>query len=162
MFLKNSIYLLLPLFILLSCNKEKDIIYGLNEIESVPPNADKGKLKSPAQYLSILHANLFQQALSSKDLVDLTDITEAFGDKDAIHEIILSNFMNRGGTDLPPDSVMRNDIDGFIEATYKRFFVRPPTKLEKAYFKHYIETNENVTPEMVYYAFSISNEYQFY
>ncbi len=147
---------------LLSCNKEKDVIYGVNEVPSIPPNAEKNKLKSPGQYLAILHANLFQQALSSSGLIQLTDITEAFGDKDLIHEVIISNFMNRPEVVLPPDSLMRADIDAFIEETYTRFFVRPPTELEKEYFRNYLQSHENVTPELVYMAFSLADEYRFY
>jgi len=147
---------------LISCNKEKDVIYGINEIESIPPNADKNKLKSPGQYLAILYANLFQKALSANELVELSDIIKAFGDKDLIHEVIIGNFMNKPDLILPPDSLMRADIDAFLEETYTRFFVRPPSEIEKTYFRNYIESNENITPELVYFAFALSNEYQFY
>ena len=156
------IFVLLIVTMNTGCKKEKDLIYELKEIESIPPNTDKNKLKSPAQYLSILYANVFQTALSSNELVQLTNIVEAFGDKDLIHEVIISNFMNRPAINLPTDAEMRDDMEGFIEETYKRFFVRPPSELEKTYFKNYIEANENITPELVYFAFSISNEYQFY
>ena len=32
--------------------------------------------------------------------------------------------MNKNGVIIPSDSVMRDDLDTFIEETYKRFFVR--------------------------------------
>ena len=32
--------------------------------------------------------------------------------------------MNKNGVIIPSDSVMRDDLDVFIEDTYKRFFVR--------------------------------------
>jgi hypothetical protein len=160
--IKITGFLIFFLVALIACNKEKDVIYGLNEIETLPVNADKNKLKSPGQYLSILYANLFQTALSANGLVELSDIVEAFGDKDLIHEEIISNFMNDQGIILPSDSTMRADIDKFIEETYVRFYVRPPTELEKTYFRNYIESNENVTPELVYFSFALSNEYQFY
>ena len=158
---KNLLWMLLALGVF-ACNKEKDILYGVNETPALPVNAEKNKLKSPAQYLAILHANLFQEALSSNELVQLTNIVEAFGDKALIHEVIISNFMNESGVILPPDSLMRNDMDAFIEETYKRFFVRQPTELEKEFFRNYLQANENVTPELVYLAFSLADEYQFY
>jgi len=157
-----NILLLLFLLGFASCNKEQDVIYGVNEVPAIPTNAEKNKLKSPAQYLAILHANLFQQALSSSELVELTDVIEAFGDKDLIHEVIISNFMNQTGVILPPDSLMRANLDSFIVETYTRFFVRPPSELEKEYFRNYLQSHENVTPELVYMAFSLSDEYQFY
>ena len=155
-------WLLIVLLATSACNKEKDIIYGVNEVPAVPINAEKNKLKSPAQYLAILHANLFQQALSASELVDLTNIIEAFGDKNLIHEVIISNFMNRPEVVLPSDSLMRADIDSFITGTYTRFLVRPPSELEKEFFRNYLESHEQVTPELVYIAFSLADEYQFY
>ncbi len=147
---------------MLSCNKEEDVIYGVNEVPAIPTNAEKNKLKSPAQYLAILHANLFQQALSSSEMVELTDVVEAFGDKSLIHEVIISNFMNKPEVVIPADSAMRADLDSFIIETYTRFFVRPPSELEKEYFRNYLQAHENVNPELVYMAFALSDEYQFY
>ena len=149
-------------FFLAACNKEKDVIYGVNEVPAIPANAEKNKLKSPAQYLAILHANLFQQALSSGNMVELTDVIEAFGDKSLIHEVIISNFMNRSDVILPPDSLLQANPDSFITETYQRFFVRPPSELEKEFFRNYLQSHENVTPELVYMAFALSEEYQFY
>jgi len=160
--LRLSLFALSVLIFTVSCNKEKDVIYGVNDVSAIPINAEKNKLKSPAQYLAILHANLFQQALSASELVELTNIVDAFGDKDLIHEVIISNFMNRLGVVLPPDSLMRSNIDSFIIETYTRFFVRPPSELEKEYFRNYLQSHERVTPELVYVAFSIADEYQFY
>lgn len=163
-FSKMTVYfmMIVALIAVPSCHKEKDVIYGLNEVPAVPINAEKNKLKSSAQYLAILHANLFQQALSSNEMVELADIIEAFGDKSLIHEVIISNFMNKPGVILPPDSLMRANLDSFITETYKRFFVRPPSELEKEHFRNYLQMHENVTPELVYMAFALADEYQFY
>lgn len=144
------------------CKKEDDLIYGVEETLVVPPNANKNKLKTEAQYLAILYANLFQKALSANQAVELADIIESIGDKELAHEVIISNFMNMSDLKLPANDEMRADIDGFIEDTYKRFFVRPPSELEKTYFRNYIESNENVTPELVYFSFALSDEYLFY
>jgi hypothetical protein len=57
---------------------------------------------------------------------------------------------------------MRQDPEAFITETYKRFFVRVPTEAEKTYMINYINSHPEVTPEHVYYAFAISNEYYFY
>ena len=159
----RKIYIIfsLILFTFAACKKEEPI-YDVNQIQSTSYNANKDKLKSPAQYISILYANLFQQALSANELVEITRCIESIGDKEVAHEIILSNFMNKSGVTLPSDSLMRSDLNGFIEETYKRFYVRDITEAEREFFLNFFESHPDLTVEMVYYAFSLSNEYQFY
>ena len=144
-----------------SCKKEEPI-YDVNQIQSTSYNANKNKLKSTAQYISILYANLFQKALSANELVEITRCIESIGDKEVAHEIVLSNFMNQTGVTLPSDSLMRADLDMFLEETYKRFYVRDITEAEREFFLKFFESHPNVSAEMVYSAFSLSNEYQFY
>jgi len=144
-----------------SCKKEEPI-YDVNQIQSTSYNANKNKLKSTAQYISILYANLFQKALSANELVEITRCIESIGDKEVAHEIVLSNFMNQTGVTLPSDSLMRADLDIFLEETYKRFYVRDITEAEREFFLKFFESHPDVSAEMVYSAFSLSNEYQFY
>ncbi len=151
--------------VVISCKKEEkkeDDDYVVNDIDLLPSNAGKTKLKNDQQYVSILHANLFQEALSANEIFEISQCIESIGDKEIAREVIISNFMNESGVIMPSDSLMRNDIDEFIVQTYNRFLVRNPTEAEKAYFKNYIESNPNVTPELVYFAFSLSNEYLYY
>ena len=75
-----------------SCQKD-DIVYDINQLQSSSYNANKNKLKSVSQYISIVYANLFQKALSSNELVEITRCIESIGDKQVAHEIVLSNFM---------------------------------------------------------------------
>ena len=70
--------------------------------------------------------------------------------------------MNKEGVTIPSDSLMHADLDLFIEETYKRFYVRDITEAEREYFLNFFESHPNVSSEMVYTAFSLSNEYQFY
>jgi hypothetical protein len=77
-------------------------------------------------------------------------------------EVIISNFMNRPQVQLPTNAEMRADLDGFITETYNRFLVRNPTEAERQWFKNYISTHPNVTPELVYFSFSLTDEYLFY
>jgi len=144
-----------------SCKKEEPI-YDVNQIQSTSYNANKNKLKSTAQYISILYANLFQKALSANEMVEITRCIESIGDKEVAHEIVLSNFMNQSGVTLPSDSLMRGDLDVFLEETYKRFYVRDITEAEREFFLKFFESHPDVSAEMVYSAFSLSNEYQFY
>lgn len=144
-----------------SCQKD-DIVYDINQLQSSSYNANKNKLKSVSQYISIVYANLFQKALSSNELVEITRCIESIGDKQVAHEIVLSNFMNEPDVIIPSDSLMRADLDLFLEETYKRFFVRDITEAEREFFLNYLNANPNVSSEMVYMSFALSNEYQFY
>ena len=141
---------------------EKDKLYDVNEETILPPNANKTKLKSDQQYIAILYANLFQTALSSDDLFEASECVQSLGDKDLVHEVLISNYMNQNGVILPTNEDMRADIDGFLTETYNRFLVRNPTEAERQYFKNYINTHPNVRPELVDFSFALSDEYQYY
>lgn len=160
---QGRIYLLLVFcaLVLAACKKEEHL-YVVNNVDLYPSSADKDKLKTNEQYVAILHANLFQTALSANELFEIGQCIESIGDKELAREVIISNFMNKPGVIMPEDSVMRNDIDAFTIASYNRFLVRHPTEAEKTWFRNYIETDPNVTPELVYFSFALSNEYLFY
>ena len=158
----SAILLLLTvLTVPLSCKKEDDS-YALNTELILPASAIKTKLKTDQQYVAILHANLFQTALSANQLYDVARCMESIGDKEVAREVIISNFMNKPGVQIPTDSIMRQDLEYFITETYERFLVRQPTQAEVTYFKNYILADPNVTAELVYFSFALSNEYLFY
>ena len=160
--MKKITLLFFCLLVLASSCKKDDIIYDVNQVNATSYNANKNKLKTISQYISILYANLFQTPLSANELVEITNCIESIGDKKVAHEIILSNFMNKSGVTLPSDSLMRTDINAFIEQTYKRFYVRDLTEAEREFFMNFFASHPDVSVEMVYAAFSLSNEYQFY
>jgi hypothetical protein len=159
--MKKNILLFAILISISSCKKDEPI-YDINQIESQSYNANKNKLKSASQYIAILYANLFQKALSPNELVEITRCIESVGDKELVHEVIISNFMNKDGVTIPGDSLMREDLSLFIEETYRRFYIRDITEAEREYFLNFFASHPNVSSEMVYTAFSLSNEYQFY
>ncbi len=154
--------LLLP-FLLIQCrNKHKNSVFEVNPVQSLPPSAGKDKQKTTQQFISILYANLFQKALSANELVEITNCITSIGDKETAHEIVISNFMNHSDVRIPSNTEMRDDVDTFLDETYKRFFVRDITEAERAFFKDFIASNENVTPELVYFAFTLADEYNYY
>jgi hypothetical protein len=160
-----SVLILLVLILFISgCKKEEkqENDYGVIPVNTFPPNAGKTKQKTDQQYVSILHANLFQKALSANQIFEISQCIESIGDKEIAREVIISNFMKEHSVIMPSDSLMRADLDYFIRETYKRFLVRNPTQAELTYFKNYIDANPNVTAELVYFSFSLSNEYLFY
>lgn len=145
-----------------ACQKEPDRIYEINPIDARGFSGKKDKLKSQEQYVSILYTNLFQTALSGNQLVQVINCIESIGDKELAREIIISNFMNKPQVVLPDNEFMRNETDTFLDETYERFFVRRPTEAERQWFKNFIQNNPQITSELVYFAFALSNEYLYY
>lgn len=150
------------LLMAVACKKEPEPLFILNDVELYPNNAGKDKLKTNEQYVAILHANLFQTALSANEIFEINNCIESIGDKELAREVIISNFMNDEDVQIPSVEAMEADINAFITETYVRFFVRYPSEAEKTYLRNFIQGNPYVTPEIVYFSFALSNEYMFY
>lgn len=148
------------------CKKETDRMFEVNDVPILPPSAGKVKQKTNEQFVAILHANLFQTALSANQIFDISQCIESIGDKELAREVIISNFFNKPGVILPTKAEMVGDIDKFTVDTYNRFLVRNPTEAEKAYFRNFISAHtgvaDTILPELVYFSFALSNEYMFY
>ncbi len=163
---KQSFFIVILWFVLVgasSCKKEAEPDqFELNQIKLYPSIGAKNKVKSQEQYVSILYTNLFQQALSGNKLVEIIDCLESIGDKELGREVLISNFMNNPSVSLPTDSTMRSNPDKFIRDTYERFFVRIPSEAEITWFRNFIEAHPQLSAEMVYFSFALSNEYLYY
>ena len=145
-----------------SCEKDVLVDYDVNRVDLEDKSLIKDRTKTNKQFISILYTSLHQKAISSNKLIRTERVIESFGDKTLINEVIVSNYMNEGEVLLPTNEEMRADLDSFITDTYKLFFVRIPTEIEKAFFINYLEANPNVTPELVYTAFASCDEFYFY
>ena len=142
--------------------KEEQYYYGVEDVLIQPVDLSGKKAKTTEQYLNILYANLYQKAMSANQLVRATDVITSIGDKQVAYETLVSKFMNDPNIILPSEESMRNETEEFVKETYQRFFVRIPTEAEKTWMINFINSHPDVTPEHVYYAFAISNEYYFY
>lgn len=159
----SSLYvLIIATCLLMSSCTENAYVYEVNEITVEPNNAEKNKEKSSGQYLAILYANLFQKPLSASELVDLSELIASIGDKQVAYETIIAKFLSSPDVIIPSKSEMDANIGQFVNDTYQRFYVRFPTQAEQAYFVNYLESHPEVTPELVYFAFATSAEYNYY
>lgn len=147
---------------LAACKKDPDAIFELNDVGLASDNANKDKLKSTEQFVSILYTSLFQESISTNQLYELNLCMDSIGDKDLAREVLIANFFNTEGVNIPTVEEMNADIDGFIADTFARFFVRIPSEAEKTWIRNFIQSNPGMTPELVYFAFVLSNEYQYY
>jgi hypothetical protein len=145
-----------------ACKKEKQVSFGVVKDAVYEDKARKNKSKSDAEYISILYTNLYQVPISPTQLYKTQNILYSIGDRNVASELVLSNYFNTGGLKIPSNTSMRSNIDSFVQNSYKRFFLRYPSEGERTFFRNYITMNPNVTVEMVYTAFSVSDEYQYY
>lgn len=145
-----------------SCKHDRIIGYEVENANVLEDKSKKTKKKNDAEFISILYTNLYQSAISPNQLYKTQNIIYSIGDQDVANEMLLSNYFNTSGITIPKDAVMRSDIESFIIHTFKRFYLRYPSEGEKAFFKQYINSNPQVTVEMVYTAFACSEEYQYY
>jgi hypothetical protein len=156
----------LLLFILLAigfnaCQKDLYEVYEVNSIEVLPVNAQKNKAKTDAQYISILYTNYFQTPIGPNKLLQALDAIRSIGDKQVAYDMIVSKYLN-GTPLLPTKQEMDADPEAFIRATYLRFLTRQPTEAELAWMLNYVSSNPSLTPDLVYLAFSTSNEHYYY
>ncbi len=164
--MKSSLFL--PIFgvvcsvMLYSCETEKDIIYGVNDVEVVRPTGNKGYQKSLTEFISIAYADIFDANITQDVLLDLSTPYAAFGDLKYIEDLIIRNFLNDQSAQLPSNTVMRANVELFITETYNRFYNRNPNEFELWYMKDLIDSNADITPELVYYSMMTSNEYRYY
>lgn len=154
--------IIILMFLVQSCNKQPPVAYQVLTENVTKSSANKAKMKSEEQYISILYANLFQEALPANKLVEITNLISSIGDKEAAHELVISNFMNDPNVKMPKDDYMHKNPEKFIIETYERFLVRAPSEAEKTYFVNYIKSKPQLTVEMVYTSFALSNEYLYY
>ena len=160
--MKNILLAVFLLSLTFSSCKKEEPIYGVNDVPLNLIETNKTKLKTTNQYVAILYANLFQTALSANEIVEIQKLIESIGDDQVAHEVLISNFMNEPDVILPSDSIMRANPEFFITETYKRFLIRRPTEAEQTYFINKINTNNNISSELIYFSFALSDEYMYY
>ena len=105
---------------------------------------------------------MFNQTIPGSDLNNLGEVILSIGDKGLVNQLILERFLTLPGIQIPTQTQMNADLNSFITSAYQRFYLRNPTEYEKYYLKNLIQNDASVTPEIVYAAFALSNEYMFY
>ncbi len=146
-----------------ACKKQENKYeYLVNNEKLLPNNINKTRVKSTDQYVAILYANLFQKALSSNNLFTISQCFDSVGDQILARQILIANLMKKPGVIIPSTADMNADILKFITDTYVRFYVRNPTESEKEYMRKTILADPNITPELVYISFALSDEYMYY
>lgn len=154
--------LLATLGLLSACQKEKNIVYQVNDVDVNKPEGSKDYVKSQTEFISIAYTDLFGQNISQTELQSLAVPYAGFGDLKLIEDMIIKNFLNNPSAIVPSNATMRANVSQFIVETYQKFLNRNPNEFELWHMKSLIEENTDITPELVYYAIMTSNEYRYY
>ncbi len=152
--------LLLPF--LAACTEKETLRYGLQDQVVYEDKTQKTKRKSESEYISILYTNLYQQPITPNQLYKTQQVVQSIGDRTLAWEMLLSNYFNKPGIQMPDETFMRAETDSFINMAYRRFYLRRPGEAERAWFRNFIRNRNDATVEMVFTAFAASDEYAFY
>lgn len=159
---KHASLLLLAALAIVGCQKEKDIIYEVNDVNVSNPDGNKDNVKSLTEFISIAYTDLFGENISQAQLQTLAVPYAGFGDLKLIEDLIIKNFLNEPTVELPSSVEMRADVDAFVFESYQKLFNRDPNEFELWYVSDLIDENQDATPELVYYSLMTSNEYRYY
>jgi hypothetical protein len=152
----------LLLFLSSGCKREVIYTYDVNDVDVHQPGATKPNVKSDLEVLSIAYSDLFGSSIPTDKLEALALSYQSFGDKRLVMEMVILNFLNDPSVQIPTDAAMRANIESFVDATYRKFFVREPSAFERWFVSDLIRKDATLTPDIVYYAFMTSVEYRFY
>lgn len=159
---KLLLILIAAAFFITSCKKDTDFIYGVTDVDIHKPDANKPNVKSTFTFISIAYSDLFGTTISQTQLVELQTAYAAFGDLRMVEQMIIKNFLNDPGIDIPTQTQMNANRTQFIKDSYVKFFNRLPNEFELWHLENEIAGDNTITPELIYFSMMTSNEYRYY
>lgn len=153
---------LLFMLSLAGCQKEEVKVFEVEQITLYNSASEKKNLKSDAQFLSILYTDLFGISITAQEMSILARSYNSFGDKSLVIDMLIRTMLVSGTAEVPSNTAMRADIEGFVAQAFKRFYVRNATAQEVWFFNNLIKNEPDLLPTDVYYALLTANEYRYY
>jgi hypothetical protein len=160
--MRHLLYLFVLLSFLISCKKETQLVYEVDNVTVQKDKIGKGVNKSTIEFISIAYSDVFGSSISQDALGKVSLLYTSFGDKRLLEDLLIKNMLNAPSVQLPSNSEMRSDISGFVTRTFQKLYNRDLTELESFELKKRIENASSLTPDMIYYAMMTSDEYRFY
>jgi len=160
---KLNLIILCSLLILLSCHKEKNAIYELNDVTIEQNSSNKEHLKTTTEFISIAYSDIFGTVITTSKLSDLSRIYSAFGDKKLIEEMVIKNFLNEPSIQIPQiDRNSISTINEFVNSTYRKLYNRNPDAYELWFISDMIQEDTDLTSELIHFSLMTANEYRYY
>ena len=145
-----------------SCKKEKTYVYDVKDVTVTGDGSAKENVKTTTEFISIAYSDIFGTTIPNPELVKLSTAYSDFGDKKLVEEMIIKNFLNMPSANVPTKAFMQANVNLFVKNTYKKFFNREPNEFELWSLTNTINTDTNITPELIYFGAMTSNEYRYY
>lgn len=164
--MKTLTHILFAFLMLCIASCKNDDPYVMFEVDSVDVNqsvADKNRLKTDIEFVSIAYNDLFGTNISQNELEDIITSYKSFGDKSLVIEMIIRKFIATNNSNIPSiQRTSKENVEVFVQDTYEKIFNRTPNAMEKWHMTEYIFNDEEISADMVYFALMTSNEYRYY
>ena len=149
--------------LIVSCSKEPNYLFEVENVEINQASADKNRLKTDIEFVSIAFNDLYGQNISQGELDEIITVYKSFGDKSIVIEMIIRKFISDEDSQIPNiDRSTEQTVKQFVQETYETIFNRTPNAFEKWYLTDYIYKHQEIDAKMVYYSLMTSNEYRYY
>ena len=149
--------------LIVSCSKDPNYLFEVENVEINQASADKNRLKTDIEFVSIAFNDLYGQNISQGELDEIITVYKSFGDKSIVIEMIIRKFISDEDSQIPNiDRSTEQTVKQFVQETYETIFNRTPNAFEKWYLSDYIYKHQEIDAKMVYYSLMTSNEYRYY
>ena len=149
--------------LIVSCSKDPNYLFEVENIEINQASADKNRLKTDIEFVSIAFNDLYGQNISQGELDEIITVYKSFGDKSIVIEMIIRKFISDEDSQIPNiDRSTEQTVKQFVQETYETIFNRTPNAFENWYLTDYIYKHQEIDAKMVYYSLMTSNEYRYY
>ncbi|MGC6471205.1 MAG: hypothetical protein ACON4E_08075 [Flavobacteriales bacterium] len=164
--MKTSVYIFLTLTLLVfsSCsNDDPYFLFEVDKVEVEQTNADKNRLKTDIEFVSIAFNDLYGTNIPQNQLEEIITSYKSFGDKSLVIELIIKKFILDEGSAIPNLlRISRESVELFVVEAYEKLYNRTPNAFEKWHMTELIINNSSVDAEMVYFSMMTANEYRYY
>lgn len=146
------------LLIITSC-LSPDPVSELDYVAVQDHSRQKREFMSDRDFVSLAYSDLFCHQITSAELDKLLQTYKEVSDKSLVRDMVVRDFLRSKFLILPGAQDIRTDKDKFITDTYRKFYRRDPTKLERWTMFDQISKDTNCNAVLIYYSFLSSEEY---
>jgi hypothetical protein len=157
-------YLLIVMFFISSCKKEDPVyLFEVENVEVKPNSANKNRLKTDIEFISIAYNDLFGANISQNELDEIIISYQSFGDKSLVIELIIKKFVFSNESNISPiDRTNDATIESFVIESFEKIYNRTPNSFETWFLSDFLKYNEDINSQTFYYSIMTANEYRYY
>ena len=144
---------------------QKTVINKIFEVQTQQvslTNINKNALKKQIEFISTAYSDVFGKSIPADELSNTINCYSGMEDKDLVTDRIIRSYLNRDNLVLQSSQQMRDNLPGFVNATYNKFYHRPPTEMESYKLQQMITADPKLSAATVYYSFLTSDEYKYH